>query len=327
MTRDARTIILTLAAVIVGAAATRAEAQPSETGTYTIIDLGTLGGLTANARGINRLAQVVGEADLPNGVRHGFIWTNGVMTDVGTLPGEEWSDCRDINNLGQAICNSSPSIEPSSAFLWDNGERVDLGDLAATPDTTGYAVNDATQIVGFSRVGVEKLHAFLWEGSVLRDLTAEGLPAAIVRDINASGQLVAAGYLWDHGVVVELPTLGGPTSDASGLNDQGLVIGGADNAEGLPRAALWVDGEVYDLAGLAFARPVAINNCNEILLSTGDGPYPDNLYILNLKGELRLLPRMTGPRTGWFDLDANDMNDFLEIVGVGSHNGPRRGFL
>ena len=52
---------------------------------YTIVDLGTLGGATSVALGINNLGQVVGGADLATGFRHAFLWDDGVMTDLGTL--------------------------------------------------------------------------------------------------------------------------------------------------------------------------------------------------------------------------------------------------
>src|SRR5204863_9151111 len=57
-------------------------------------DLGNLAGgdyfFSAQAWGINTRAQVVGEADVDWWgwkVSHAFLWENGVMRDLGTLPG------------------------------------------------------------------------------------------------------------------------------------------------------------------------------------------------------------------------------------------------
>src|SRR5580693_1202129 len=49
---------------------------------YAVIDLGSLGGPTAVAHGINNAGNVVGEADTTGGIRHAFIWTNGSIKDL-----------------------------------------------------------------------------------------------------------------------------------------------------------------------------------------------------------------------------------------------------
>ena len=67
-------------------------------------DLGTLGGVTVSAHGINDAGQVVGESDTAAGAQHAFITgPNGVgMTDLGTLGGD-YSDAYGINDAGQVV--------------------------------------------------------------------------------------------------------------------------------------------------------------------------------------------------------------------------------
>lgn len=67
---------------------------------YVVTDLGTLGGDTSSAYGINNLEQVSGIADTANdSARHAFLVTSGTMTDLGTLGGS-FAQGYSINNAG-----------------------------------------------------------------------------------------------------------------------------------------------------------------------------------------------------------------------------------
>ena len=64
-------------AVLCGAVAGVAAAQTS----YTVTDLGTLSGAnSAKVSDINKTGQIVGTS-----ANHAFLWSNGAMTDLGTL--------------------------------------------------------------------------------------------------------------------------------------------------------------------------------------------------------------------------------------------------
>ena len=68
--------------------------------------LGTLGGPSSSAAGINERGQIVGTSatrardEFGGWISHGFVWQSGVMTDLGTLGGE-WSAANVINDRGQ----------------------------------------------------------------------------------------------------------------------------------------------------------------------------------------------------------------------------------
>jgi probable HAF family extracellular repeat protein len=80
--------------------------------------------------------QVVGHAtvagDPPDGnntIAHGFLWTNGAMTDLGPpLEGELSYEATSINSKGQIVGGSDYS--DVYGFLWENGgPKVNLNDL------------------------------------------------------------------------------------------------------------------------------------------------------------------------------------------------------
>jgi probable HAF family extracellular repeat protein len=132
-----RLITLISAAMTLGMLACTSEEAPTEpsstpslaqanAGAYTAVDLGTLGGGSATARGINPAGQVVGESYLAGtSTFHAFRWEKGRMTDLGTLPGGDFSVAIGINPAGQVV---GFSYDGPRAVLWDNGVITDLVD-------------------------------------------------------------------------------------------------------------------------------------------------------------------------------------------------------
>jgi len=96
---------------------------------FTITDLGTLGGNESNALGINNSGQIVGYSRTNSNLDHAFLWDRGSMVDLGTLGGDT-SRAADINDFGQIAGTSFRQIGPihtPHAFLWENGAMTDLG--------------------------------------------------------------------------------------------------------------------------------------------------------------------------------------------------------
>jgi probable HAF family extracellular repeat protein len=58
----------------------RAQSTP---GPYALSDLGTLGGLSAQAEDINEVGQIVGYSTTSTNQGRAFVWRDGVMTNLG----------------------------------------------------------------------------------------------------------------------------------------------------------------------------------------------------------------------------------------------------
>ena len=117
-------VVVFIAAVATGLAGGRA--AHASTQTYTITDLGTLGYNTTVGFGINANGQIVGRSYLQQTVPvtqgcpprhtcfahvyHAFLWSNGTMTDLGTLGGT-FSEARAIDSTGDVV-GTPPSPGP-----------------------------------------------------------------------------------------------------------------------------------------------------------------------------------------------------------------------
>jgi probable HAF family extracellular repeat protein len=80
-------VVLSLVLVLLPSLAGDRQQAATPPGPYILTDLGTFGGLSAQASDINDAGQVVGAAASATSGGRPFIWQNGVMTDLGTLGG------------------------------------------------------------------------------------------------------------------------------------------------------------------------------------------------------------------------------------------------
>jgi probable HAF family extracellular repeat protein len=256
-------------------------------------DLGTLGGSGrssvsgSGAWGVNERGEVVGWAETKSGDRHAFMWQRGKMTDLGTLGGEE-SEATAINDRGQVAGVSDTKSGVEHAFLWGNGKMRDLGTVGGGLVVEG--VNERGQVVGWSTSGYGR--AFVWEKGRMRRLSASGHAFDISERGEVVGHIGRTGrqhaFLWQDGKMHDLGTLpGGQWSDASAINERGLIVGAGLTKTGAVHAVLYETGNLTDLGtllGRSFSNAVALNERGEIVGSaTNIAALEDRAVLWTLK--------------------------------------------
>ncbi|MBL1219111.1 MAG: hypothetical protein D8M59_16655 [Planctomycetes bacterium] len=144
----------------------------------------------------------------------------------------------------------------------------------------GQKINTFGEVAGDCTTGQEPFHAARWTydaGWTLDLLDVESRFYSRALDINDLGEIVGRGsmeggddlctpFVWRDGVTTYLPTLGGVNGWAKGINNEGLIVGRAEDAD-RARAAIWDNDQVIDLGGLSElnARANDINDSNWVV--------------------------------------------------------------
>ena len=211
-------------------------------GTWQIFDLGTLeGGTTAGASAISDDGTVVGSGDTPTGP-HGFMWRNGVMTDIGPTVGQ----AQGVNDFGQVVGVGDPAA--NHAVLWS--ETGGLTDLMVTGQASD--INGSGEVAGYTvPPSSPSSSAFLWTPQKgRRALGTLGGSVSYANAIDRTGVIVgssenAAGerraFAWSKGKMLDLGLLPGYTgSVATAINDANKVVGISETGNaGEYRATVW----------------------------------------------------------------------------------------
>lgn len=320
---------------------TAAVAEPP-TVRYTVTDLGTLGGATSIALGINDRGQVVGGAQTAHGVTHAFLWERGRMTDLGAAAPDAISIARAVNNIGQAVGESSVPHGPMHALIWQHGRATDWGTLGDSGGAVN-AINDHGQVVGQLCTPSGERRAFRWEAGPVQKSDTLGGNLISAKAINNRGQVIGAmnlghgddidvhGFVWAAHRIVELGAFA-----AQGINDHGQAVGAVSGgANPYSSAAMWLDGQMTRLPTPNSTCSIAndINNWGQIVGSGGivaggaRRSEATSHAFCWAGGKCVDLNGRIAADAGWLLEDAEHINARGQIVGLGEHGGKQRAFL
>ncbi|MGD1031996.1 MAG: hypothetical protein ABSA05_12745 [Opitutaceae bacterium] len=244
------------------------------------------------AAAINNSGTIVGLAGTSAGTEHAFSYSNGKMTDLGTLPGRTASQANGINNAG-TIVGSSSSEESTHAFSYGDGIMTDLGTLyPADIVSQANAINDAGTIVGNSGQ-----RAFSYSNGIMTDLGTL-YPGDLICQayaINNAGTIVGdsdgRAFSFANGAFTDLGYLdkSEPESTAYAINNSGTIVGLSYVQTGGPQyfldsqhAFVYRNGMMTDLnslvslPGVTLSIASGINDHGQIVCSGDD----DNSYLL-----------------------------------------------
>ena len=182
-----------------------------------------------------------------------------VQQQLLPLNGDDLSAAVGINDNGDVVGLSGTCGTPDTyalgvhAVLWRHGAVFNLGGLGGAMNNAALVINNAGQIAGISDLspdipttgecaGVPQTRAVLWQSGAMTNLgTLPGDCLSLTQDMNAMGQVVGyscdasfscRGFLWDHGVMMDLNglvPLGSPLylTAGEGINDRGEIAGTA----------------------------------------------------------------------------------------------------
>lgn len=301
--------------------------------TYSVKDLGTIGGDSSEAIGINDSCQITGWSLNGSGHKYAFLYKNGKMAGLGSLGSESLGS--GINNSGQITGTTQTANGKLRAFRYITSMN-NLGTLGSL--SMGFGINNSGYVVGITGTSLGH-RAFLYNGQMIDLGTLPDGTYSQGYGINDSGVVTGiadtpAGeqhaFVYKNGMMIDLGTLpGGMLSFGRAINNSGQVTGYSETNDGNRHAFLFTNGQMIDLGtigGYTHSDGIGINSKGQVVgrltdeASNEHGFFHDGASMYDLNA---LIPQ----GSGWVLARANAINSNGQIVGAGTFNGATRAFL
>ena len=288
-------------------------------GAYTVTDLGTLGGNFSKAEAISDSGLIVGQARRTNGLDQAFIWQDGVITNLFSIPAVTNSFANSINSRGQVVGYLYSTDSLRQGFFFSNGNVRMTGYLSGGNYSELWEVNNSNVAAG---------------------------AVTILSSTNPTYKVRAV--RWSNGVYLDLGSLLGEglASDGFAINDIGLIAGMSERFTPSQRfdPFVWEDlngngtnepaVEMQDLGGLGGVAGYALG-INELRQAVGwaatsgyspihaflstpvNGLYDNDTVVTNISPymiDLGVLP-------GGTNSEAVAINDAGDVVGYSESTG------
>jgi len=289
--RTLNSIVTTIVYVLWGVLriAGQVQANNTETMHYSVRNLGTLGGvLGSTAHSINDRGWISGVANLTGDTEeHAALWQDGVVTDLGTLGGDNSNVDFPVKNddglivgfaqtsatdpLGETFCTfvctpsggaCNGSNQSCRGFRWRNGLMEPLGTLGGNNSAATGANNHGLVV---------------------------GLAENITQDPNCVSPQVLdyQAVVWRGDTIHELsPIPGDAIGGAIAVNDNGRIVGGTGMCGSGPGI------------GPVFMHAVVWKNYSPTDLGNLGGAFNNVAYAINNRGQVVGASDLPGNNTG-----------------------------